>query len=216
MSDHLVLAHGWGFGPGVWRPMLRHLPEVTFHAVNLGYFGPGDTSLPTQQQPFVAIGHSLGVPWLLRHLTSHRNQCRGLISINGFSRFANTADFPTGVGRRILDRMRNQLQTDPHAVLHAFQQQAGLPTPLPLPAKPDITTLTEGLTWLCEWDEHNTLNHWPLPMMAIASRDDRIVTPAMTEATFSQETIHWLPEGGHLLPLTQPATVASLVRTLLP
>ncbi|MBF0181044.1 MAG: alpha/beta fold hydrolase [Magnetococcales bacterium] len=215
MSVHLVLAHGWGFGSGVWRPMLRHLPGVTFHAVNLGYFGPGDTTLPTQH-PFVAIGHSLGVAWLLRHLTGNQSQCRGLVSINGFGRFSRSPEFPAGVRRRILDRMREQLQVDPRAVLTAFQQQAGLATPTALPTNPNLTALTEGLTWLGEWDEQATLQHWPHPMMAIASRDDRIVTPAMTEATFAPERIHWLAEGGHLLPLTQPETVASLVRTLLP
>ncbi len=45
----------------------------------------------------------------------------------------------------------------------------------------------------------------------LASRDDAIVSQAMTEASFPSERIEWLETGGHLLPLTHPDRCATFI-----
>jgi len=41
-------------------------------------------------------------------------------------------------------------------------------------------------------------------MLALASRDDTIVPPAMTESIWRDTNIVWSNDGGHVLPLRHP------------
>ncbi|MBF0125571.1 MAG: alpha/beta hydrolase [Magnetococcales bacterium] len=212
MSGHLLLVHGWGFGAGVWHPLLRALPEVTAHALDLGFFARGRLEIPPGK-PFIAVGHSLGFLWLLDRLQEpdFARMCRGVISINGFSRFAASDDFTCGVPRRVLERMIRRLRIDPAEVLEAFQRQAGLEKRLPVPEGLDREALAAGLSWLAAWDRRVALAGWRGPLLAIAAGDDRVVTPEMTRALFGSQVIRWVPEGGHVLPLTRPEVCAALV-----
>lgn len=212
MSCHLLLLHGWGLGAGMWRPLTRALPECTPHLLNLGFFGPSRDEIP-QDQPFIAIGHSLGFLWLLNHLQEpiFQRQCQGLVSINGFARFARTPDFPHGVDRRILDRMARRLSVEPIAVLTDFQRQGGMEVPVQIPTNPNVATLHQGLSWLTQWDGRGPLAQFIKPLLAIAAEDDRIVAPEMTRDSFAPTLIEWLPTGGHLLPLTRTQACATLI-----
>ncbi|MEO5332813.1 MAG: alpha/beta hydrolase [Magnetococcus sp. YQC-5] len=212
MSCHLLLVHGWGFGAGVWHPLLRLLSGVTPHALDLGYFGRSNLNMPAE--PFIAVGHSLGFLWILNQLSNHpfATGCQGLVSINGFTCFVNTDTFPHGVPRRVLDRMRVRLSTNPVDVLTTFQRQAGMPNPLSIPPGLDIETLTQGLSWLIQWEGQTALNQWRKPVLAIAAEDDSIVTPKMTRDSFNESVLHWVPAGGHLLLLTRPEVCAAQIK----
>ncbi len=213
MSGHLLLVHGWGFGAGVWHPLKRLLPKTTIHTLNLGYFGPEQLQTPPPY-PFIAVGHSLGFLWLAGQLSTPHfaTHCQGLISINGFTRFAHAPDFPFGMAKRILTRMHSHLASDPISVLTAFQQQGGLTKPPALPNEINQSALQQGISWLVDWDYRHALSQWSRPILAIATQDDAIVTPAMTRALFAPETIHWLLTGGHVLPLTQPQACADQIK----
>lgn len=216
MSSTLVLVHGWGFGAGVWRPVRRGLQACSSHALDLGFYHPARTAFPTEDG-FIAIGHSLGFLWLTRHLLLEPDlaaRCGGLIAINGFCRFARSLDFPAGVAPRILERMVSRLGIDPRAVLSDFQRQGGLDTPLNLPATLNAHALAQGLSWLAEWDSRALLPAWNKPLLVIASRDDRVVTPEMVLQQFQPgafTTLEWCEAGGHLLPLTRPEWIAARI-----
>ncbi|NGZ05571.1 MAG: biotin synthase, partial [Magnetococcales bacterium] len=139
MSLPVVLLHGWGFGPGVWRAMQRCLPDLEWHTLDLGFYRTPNLSLPANT-PFIAIGHSLGFLWLSQRLhdPEFATRCRGLIAINGCARFARAPDFPMGVAVRVLERMIRQLHDNPIEVFFHFQRQSGLTLPLPLPDHLDI------------------------------------------------------------------------------
>jgi pimeloyl-ACP methyl ester carboxylesterase len=57
-----------------------------------------------------------------------------------------------------------------------------------------------------------------VPIVALASADDPIVPPAMTEMMLADRpdvVLRMLPDGGHLLPVTRPDECAAAVRRLI-
>ena len=117
-----VLVHGWGFGPGIWRELRGKLPGNThLYALNLGFIrdGPGDAG-DWPEAP-IAIGHSLGLLWLLHHKKQH--DFRALVSIQGFDRFC------PHIPQSRVERMRRELAADPAATMARFWR-ACAPNPL--------------------------------------------------------------------------------------
>lgn len=201
----LLFVHGWAFDAAFWAPLAAALddwPQATFDA---GYFGPART--PQPDGPVVAIGHSLGVLRLLRDPAPAR---LGLVSINGFARFAAAPDFTEGVPPRMLDRMLNRLATQPEAVLRDFRQRCGDATAFGMA---QVDTLTRDLQALRDEDQRTALAALRVPLLALAGAQDPIVPAAMTQATFSDAAgIRWRDAGGHLLPATDTDWCAQQIR----
>lgn len=208
----LLLVHGWGLGPGLWRPLIRALPDCPCHTLDLGFFGRPCLVVPPHR-PLLAVGHSLGFLWLLHHLEQApwRDQCVGLVSMAGFSRFSRADHFPAGIPPRFLARMRQRLPMDAAGVLKAFSQQSGW-SASSVEVVADPAPLLAGLDWLESWDGRAPLAAWRGPLHSMAARDDQIVPPALTTACFAPHTIHWVQAGGHLLPLTRPDACAAYLR----
>ncbi|MBF0348173.1 MAG: hypothetical protein HQL81_10945, partial [Magnetococcales bacterium] len=182
----LLLVHGWGFGPGFWRPLIRALGDWETQRLDLGFFGPPRLELP-QSGPWVAIGHSTGFMWILNQLHQEpmKSHCVGLVSLMGFSRFVRGPDFPHGVDRRILNKMTAELTHDSNQVLDRFMAMGGVDRPLSgLRAQGDEYALARGLNWLATWDERPALQGWNRPWLALALQDDGIVNEKMTRDCF--------------------------------
>jgi len=192
----VAFVHGWGFGPEVWAPVLERLPGVPARRVDLGFFGPADAALDGAT---LAVGHSLGVLWLLAE-----HPGLPVVSINGFSRFTATEGFAEGVAPRLVERMHRRLGSAPQAVLDDFRARCGA-GPAERTADPD--RLAWGLALLAEGDARPAV-----PVAALAGADDPIVPPAMAHALFPDAR---LVAGAHLLPLTAPDAVAALIRETL-
>lgn len=211
----LLFVHGWGFGSGVWRPVVRALPSWRYRILDLGFFGRPQHSIP-EGEPLLAVGHSLGFLWLLRRMdqASWRRNCLGLVSIAGFSRFSRSTDFPDGMAPKVLRSMAQRLPSDVSGVLTAFQQRSGW---LGGPGHGSIQnseSLLQGLSWLQEWDGRAALAAWDGPLSALAAQDDQIVSPKLTSACFAPHTVRWLADGGHILPLTRAEACARTIERL--
>ncbi|MBF0455371.1 MAG: alpha/beta hydrolase [Magnetococcales bacterium] len=206
----LLLVHGWGLGGGVWRKLLKRLDNPPHLALDFGFYGKPKLAIPTDR-PLIAVGHSLGFLWILRQLSQNApwgEQVAGLISVNGFCRFAQGEDFSQGVHPHLLRRMKSGLRRDPIRVLADFRALGGLSSDnfLSDAAKQrlDPNALAQGLEWLGAWDGRQVIRHWKKPILVLANRDDEIVTPQITEASFAPlfgnqtDQIHWLTGGGHL------------------
>lgn len=213
MKPILVLAHGWGFDASVWRPLQTALPDLECLTWDLGFRGtPSSPALPADR-PVIAVGHSLGLLWLLQN-----RPCRWdrLVAINGFTRFAKADNFQDGVPSRLLDRMIAKLTQTPAAVTSDFLARCGLDLEQhPIDgASLDADRLTWGLNALAGWDQRAA----PPPDLVLAGRNDPIVSSAMTQAafpaSFASGAIRW-HDGGHLLPLTAPDWCAARLRELL-
>lgn len=203
----LIFMHGWSFDSGFWTPLHEALgqPEAVF--LECGYTGK-PVSLTLPDTPYLAITHSAGT---LTCLARHDPLCRGLVAFNGFARFSQSKDYPQGIPPRILARMKSRLTRDPVGVITQFRQQFDPFIPC---ETPHTATLLAGLDSLIDSDGRSAaLERWP-EVICISGRNDPLVSPAMTEASFPHAT-RYERDGGHLLPLTDPAGCAAFVASTL-
>lgn len=201
MKPVLLFVHGWGFDASIWDELRKYFAPEDVLAWDLGFFGMPSRPEPPSGRPVLAIGHSFGLLWLLHE----RLPCQAIVSINGFSCFAQRPDFP-GIAPRPLARMRARVISDAAGTVTNFRALCGITTPLP--AKPATGKLAEGLDALRNWDER------PAPVTAaLCGASDGLVSPAMSRACFPGAEIHW-HEGGHMLPLTAPGWCAGHLHAL--
>lgn len=195
----LIFVPGWGFGPDFFAPLMAELPE--HDCVALG-------AQETVDKPVVAVGHSLGFLWLLKQRPF---AVQALISLNGFTRFAQGEDWPDGVPARVLQRMQAGFSRAPEEVWSDFQTRCGLPPEAHAPLG-DTAHMQEGLGWLAEWDGRTLLPD--VPVLALAGARDEIVPPALSAASFGA-SLRWHPQGTHALPVQDPAWCVREVRDFL-
>lgn len=208
----LVLVHGWGFDATFWEPLAAQLPDFATVTVDLGFTGrPDSPEIPTDGRR-VAVGHSLGLLWLLK---ARPFTWDALVSVNGFPRFVEGDGFGPAQAPRVIERMIRRLGQDPDRVATDFLALCGAPPPQ---GRLDTAALEQGLKWLLEWDARAALDRDPEPALILAARNDPVVPLAMTEAAFPDRpghTIAWHDDGGHLLPLTDPRWCAERITEFL-
>jgi pimeloyl-[acyl-carrier protein] methyl ester esterase len=191
----LLFLHGWGGDASLWDGVRAALPAFKTVAWDRGYFGAPDDA--PVDEPFVAIGHSLGSLLLA---ADPPPGCVGLIAINGFDLF-------TGEGRvapRLLDRMRTRFAVAPAVVLDDFRISVG--------ARPYVgaiatVPLAADLDRLAMLDARGV----PTPKLVLHGERDPILPPAMREAVFAGAPRETLAGAGHLLPLTHPRWCAERI-----
>lgn len=203
----LVLVHGWSFGPGMWEEVTRALPGVECLAVDLAR-SPPDALAPSGRM-VVAVGHSLGVLWLLARASMRFD---ALVSINGFPRFLEADDYRPAVRPAALARLRRRLVADPGAALAEFRASVGAP---PMAEPVDRTALLEQLDALAQWDGRERLATVADRTWVLAGAEDAIVPLAMSRQAFAAVAPErWTadPRPGHVLPLSDPALCAGIIR----
>lgn len=206
----IALVHGWAFDPTFWDATRTILGPARTTCTDFGFFAP-HPALALPRVPYIGVGHSLGALWLLRH---HGPLCRGLVLINGFSRFGTAADFPHAIPRRVIERMRAGLIREPEGLLHSFRLRAGIDAPLPPHIERD--RLEQGLVALMDMDCRTNLQQVTCPVHVIAGTDDAIAPPMLTRACFPPDgriKTRWV-DGGHLLPLTHAETCAHAIMAM--
>lgn len=229
----IVFVHGWGTDSGIWNPICKKLSHHEIYTVDLGFLNRPklnnsveknsvqnknknyakihkiiqtfDTNhnLPVAS-PFLGIGHSLGVAWLLKHASSSLS---GLISIAGFAKFSVPYTLP------ILEKMKKGLDRNPTAQLKLFWRSANIRLdmtddkdhgpPFVIGNILDLNKLKAGLDYLSEGDESYYLENLTCPVRALASHDDEIVNESITRGQWTSEQLRWANTGGHGLPTSQ-------------
>lgn len=202
MKPLLILLHGWGYDASFWQPMIDAMPGAECRTWDLGFFG-APSFLPPERDA-IAVGHSYGMLWLLRQRPF---AWKGLVSINGFSRFAQTPDLPQGVPLAQIDRLTASLEEDAPGCLAGFRQRCG--DMVPPPETPNAERLLDSLGHLRDWDERPAL-----PGLALCGETDKVVPAPLSRALFPEEITGW-HAGGHLLPRQDPEWCAGEIRTWL-
>lgn len=195
--------HGWGLDAQFWHPLAARLAQYPHAFFDAGYFGRPQTPDWASADGWVAVGHSLGFARAL--------QCpppqgwAALVSVAGFTRFcAAQGSGATGPGqpRRVVERMVQAFAREPHAVLTAFLTRCQLANLMPDSTVPWHDSLAADLAGLLDIDASAALQATTAPLLALAARDDAIVSSDLTEATFAQRPhtqLVWHPTGGHAL-----------------
>jgi pimeloyl-[acyl-carrier protein] methyl ester esterase len=204
----VVLVHGWGYDASLWDAVRSALdPALQVETVDLGFFGAEQKVGADRTGIDLAVGHSLGVLWWL---TQAAPPWKRLLSINGFPRFTETADYAPAVAPRVLARMKQQLLRDPKAVLADFHARCGDYVPAGIP---DTIRLAAGLDWLAAWDGRTVLAARRDDVFVLAGSDDPIVPAAMSTMAFSGQC-EQVAAPGHLLPVTHPELCARRIAEL--
>jgi len=193
----LLFVHGWGLNATLWDTVRAKL-DAPAATVDLGYSA---VARPAEGQGrVIGIGHSFGALWLLHH---RADRLSGFIAISGFARFTAAPDWPHGVPPRLLHRMRSTYPSRPAEVLDQFRARCGLP---PWLGPRDDARLAADLDALADWDARETLRRLDIPVLCLAAADDQLLPPDLAPATaaLANTTCRWAPNGGHVLPLTQP------------
>jgi pimeloyl-[acyl-carrier protein] methyl ester esterase len=191
---HFVLVHGWGFHAGIWADVVGHLPGADITLVDLGFVSGGPKSETDWPSDAIAVGHSLGLLWLLQR---GGGKFRALVSVQGFDCFR------CHVAPSRVAALKRGLERDPQATLEAFWRSCGAPG-FALPEALNAARLDQGLDWLMHWDAREATRELDCPILALAARDDAIVPPSMTESIWRDTDIKWSQDGGHVLPLRHP------------
>jgi pimeloyl-[acyl-carrier protein] methyl ester esterase len=191
---HFVLVHGWGFHAGIWADFVAHLDGAEITLVDLGFGAGGPKGATDWPEDAIAIGHSLGLLWLLER---GEGRFKALVSIQGFDCFC------CHIAPSRVEALQRGLEREPAGTLQAFWRTCGA-SGFALPDALNVERLAEGLDWLMGWDAQAKRARLACPMRALASRDDTIVPVSMTEAIWQDTVINWSRDGGHVLPLRHP------------
>ncbi len=201
----LVFVPGWGLGTSFWQPVQNLLGGLIWKPIFSQSIAMH--SLITTENKFIAVGHSLGFAWLLHYFPG----CwKGLVSVNGFTKFTRTTEFPEGVAPRVLQKMIARFSQEPSQVYAEFFRRCGNDNASLFPSG-EIGELLGGLHALQEWDERETLHGQNIPVLALAGLHDPIVTPELTKKCFPNIQIQW-QAGGHLLPHTHSVWCATQIQ----
>ena len=190
---HFVLVHGWGFHAGIWTDFVGHLEGADVTLLDLGFVSGGPRGEKNWPPNAIAVGHSLGLLWLLAR---GGGRFRALVSIQGFDCFC------CHIAPSRIAALKRGIEREPYATVAAFWRSCGAPD-FARPEALDVPRLDEGLDWLMHWDASDVKEGLECPVLALAARDDAIVPPAMSEAIWQQGVI-WSADGGHVLPLRHP------------
>jgi pimeloyl-[acyl-carrier protein] methyl ester esterase len=189
-----VLVHGWGFHAGIFADFVAHLDGAEVVFVDLGFVAGGPKGKTEWPSGAVAVGHSLGLLWLLQQ---GGGRFKGLVSIQGFDCFC------CHVAPSRIAALKRGLERDPGGTLQAFWRSCGA-AGFALPEALNVARLDEGLDWLMHWDARRAKDELACPILALAARDDPIVPASMSEAIWKDTRIEWSQDGGHVLPLRHP------------
>ena len=200
----VVFVHGWGFDAGIWDGVAAALPGVAQRRVELGFLGgvPSQNAFTAED---VLIGHSLGLLWGL----SQFRDWQRVVAINAFARFAEGEG--AAVSTAALRAMRRSLTREPQKALENFHRSLGHETVI---GEFDAVRLAEGLAFLAEAAFAGPAT---VPCLVLAGDRDPLVPPAASAylATALKAQIRWRENGGHLLPLADPAWCAAQIRAFL-
>lgn len=200
----------------------QHFPGAPCYFLNLGYFSVSEFSvmntapnsvlnlvpdvIQTELEKqgdihWIGIAHSYGLVRLLRLPL----QWHYLISIAGFTRFAVDAELPQALLVR--------LKTKPAATLRQFYRLCGLPDEQYPSGVPHLERLETDLHYLMACDEQQALSAYRV--LVLASSNDAVVPPELTQQCFAPAQIHWHEQAGHALgAVAAPWCVQQIKRNL--
>lgn len=181
-----VFVHGWGFDASFWQPLLRSLSYKNCDVVDFGYFD-SEMCLPDFEEA-IYVTHSLGTMWALKNRADHM---KALIAVSGFGLFQNFVD------ARVLESMQKNLGRSAEKQMQEFWSMCGM---TPEQENLNVEALQEGLSFLCEGDESETLKNLSVPVLSLAGEQDKVTSLKKMKQEWSGFDLRICADGGHVLP----------------
>lgn len=245
-TPEVIAYHGWGLGSNCWHTLVRSALRRgwSFQAYDRGYFpfslfdnSPSgipkslDPQFSATPGPKLLLTHSYGLHLCSPHLLQQAN---ALIILSGFAHFHPRDELAQKQSRRRVDRMIQQLEQDPMAVLQQFwvntvapQSWNSLWSPLSSSPYPDpvlinalaLPTLLQDLRDLQNQSlSLESLRKIPR-ILLIHGTADTIVALDRSEALVkdlirlghSRVTLRAIEGAGHGLPLTHGTTCWDII-----
>lgn len=214
MKPRLLFAHGWALDRTLWDKVLDLLGPIAEGAqvLDAGYWGRPARPGPAEAAPVLGVGQSLGG---LQLLTQPTSPLAGLVTIDGFARFAAGPDFLAGQSLAVLNRMARRLEREPDRLLAEFMHTA-LPGAAPPAGAPDLGALAVGLDQLRARDGRAAAGR--LPIWRLHASGDPIAPLEMADASFAGADVRARrvrDAADHLSPISAPEACADLIRQAL-
>ncbi len=202
---HLVMLHGWGMHSGLFRPWVEKLQtRWVVHSVDLPGHGAnrhvplaadiqqaaGQIQALTRHVPAATwLGWSLGGLLAARMAWEYPERVKRLVMLCASPCFVRRADWPHGVAPQVLEKFGQDLQRDVHQTLQRFMalevlgcanekelfktlKQLATQSP-----EPSASALEAGLQLLQQTDLRPQLSRLRQPVLWLAGRRDRLVSP---------------------------------------
>jgi pimeloyl-ACP methyl ester carboxylesterase len=151
---HFVLVHGWGFHAGIWADFVARLDGAEVTLIDLGFVAGGPKGTSDWPEDAIAVGHSLGLLWLLER---GGGRFKALVSIQGFDCFC------CHIAPSRVKALQRGLEREPASTLQAFWRSCGA-SGFALPEALNVERLAEGLDWLMQWDAQAARARLACPM----------------------------------------------------
>jgi malonyl-CoA O-methyltransferase len=242
--QELVLLHGWGVSPSIWRTLLIYLrPWANLRLLELPGCAPGadlDGGEPALQdilagilaqgpQQAVYLGWSLGGQLAMVLAAQNPDRVAGIITVCSNPCFVSREDWP-GMPASTFAAFCAAFRADPAAALRRFDslQVSGSPRSRArmrqlqkLDRRPASEDLQYGLHWLETLDQRAALPDLNRPQLHLLAQSDELVPAALAqslEQLLSQTPgarVRLLQGSSHVATLDTPAQVVQEAREFL-
>lgn len=240
MRPPLVLLHGWGLGPAVWRGLQAeltgfadiHAPWLPGHGPAEAAHGPDledwtDALVPDLPDNALVCGWSLGGLVALDLARRHPRKVARLALIGTTPRFVAAPDWSHGLAVETVQGFRDGFASDSAATLRRFValQTLGdarrkavalsLSEALPAVGEERASSLADGLRLLAETDLRDRLN-LSQPVRLLHGEGDALM-PAGAATWLADQLpnarLSLLTDCGHAPFLSRPADCATLLES---
>ncbi|RZO85936.1 MAG: hypothetical protein EVA58_04205 [Kiritimatiellaceae bacterium] len=201
MKTRLLLISGWAHGTHTLQPMADRLAPLFDIQLLTGADALNHPTLP--ETDAILTGSMGGLLALQRPPSS----CQKIMLLSGTACFCKRPNYHHGTPERILQRMRHQLDKDPHTLLDTFHQNVHAPQKPSRQKKdaphPDLSALHAGLEYLQHTDLRPQIPSFPLPVLILHGTHDHIIPLQAAQWLHEQlPTSELIPFNGlgHALP----------------
>jgi len=205
MKPRLVFVHGWGFNAGVWSQIAPHFDsyEITYWGSEYIRYGP--PLAPGIPDGSFCVAYSFGVAQVL---ASNPSNLHGLVSICGF-------DALVARGRGVaIEAILSGLSRNACAQMRAFWASCGVNRFAP-PEAIDGVELEQGLRTMLKLDAREQLRAASYPILALASRDDRVIPFYVSKTVWEKHALVTTDNGGHGLPMSRASWCVEQIKRFL-
>lgn len=208
ISGEVIAYHGWGFDATCWQNWQQQFEELgfKFKSCDRGYFGSPMqhefTPVASLRLCRLLLTHSYGLHWCS---APQLEQADLLIIFAGFASFHPSTERERRQSSRVLNRMIDQFQMIPEAVLQQFRINCYSPDDAvcpPMPMQPEV--LRRDLVTLHTTQLPSPLLTTPSPVLIVQGTQDKILFPqAGRELAQLLKNSHYIEiAASHALPFT--------------